>query len=77
MIHRYKIQQDKGQYCLKGCDNGDLTDYSALVWAVRHYGTHDEGCQWQVFPPGSRDCTCGLHAIIGVPNFASDAGVKR
>lgn len=38
--------------------------------AVRRYGTHEEGCQWQVFPPGDRDCSCGLHAIIGVPDFA-------
>lgn len=30
-VNRYKIQQDKGQYCLKGCDDGDLVDYSAYA----------------------------------------------
>lgn len=24
---RYKVQQDKGIYCLKGCDDGDLVDW--------------------------------------------------
>jgi len=28
-VQRYKIQQDKGQYCLKGCDDGDLMDYAS------------------------------------------------
>jgi hypothetical protein len=40
---------------------------------VRKYGSHVEGCNWQVFPPGSRDCDCGFHDIVGVPDFASDA----
>ena len=31
MLNRYKIQQDKGKYCLKGCDDGDLVDYSAYA----------------------------------------------
>ena len=30
-LMRYKIQQDKGKYCLKGCDDGDLVDYSAYA----------------------------------------------
>jgi hypothetical protein len=30
-VQRYKIQQDKGIYCLKGCDDGDLVDYSAYA----------------------------------------------
>lgn len=25
---RYRIQQDKGDYCLKGCADGDLMDYA-------------------------------------------------
>lgn len=29
MVNRYKIQQDKGKYCLKGCDDGDLMDYAS------------------------------------------------
>ena len=31
MLIRYKVQQDKGVYCLKGCDDGDLVDYSAFA----------------------------------------------
>jgi hypothetical protein len=31
MVHRYKIQQNKGEYCLKGCDDGDLVDYSSYA----------------------------------------------
>lgn len=27
-VVRYKIQQDKGQYCLKACEDGDLVDYA-------------------------------------------------
>lgn len=29
MPQRYKVQQDQGKYCLKGCDDGDLVDWSA------------------------------------------------
>lgn len=52
---------------------GEFVRYEDYVASVRKYGTHVDGCQWQVFPPGERDCSCGLHAIIGVPDFASDA----
>ena len=31
-LMRYKVQQDKGQYCLKGCDDGDLVDYSRYAF---------------------------------------------
>lgn len=48
-----------------------------LEGAIRKYGQHINGCQWQVFPPGSRDCSCGLHSIIGVPDYASDADCRR
>ena len=38
---RYKVQQDKGEYCLKACADGDLVDwssYAALETAVRKVG---------------------------------------
>lgn len=28
---RYKIQQNKGKYCLKGCADGDLVDTSSYL----------------------------------------------
>lgn len=31
---RYKIQQDKGHYCLKRCADGDLMDYAEHVAIV-------------------------------------------
>jgi hypothetical protein len=40
---RYKIQQNKGIYCLKGCEDGDLVDYSeyarlsAELAEAKHY----------------------------------------
>lgn len=34
-VRRYKVQQDKGIYCLKGCDDGDLVDYSAYEALLR------------------------------------------
>lgn len=30
-VERYKVQQDQGKYCLKGCDDGDLVDYAAYA----------------------------------------------
>lgn len=35
MIQRYKIQQAKGQYCLKGCDDGDLMDYASHAAIIK------------------------------------------
>jgi hypothetical protein len=66
MIQRYKIQQDKGQYCLKGCDDGDLMDYASheaivhkLEAALREYGAHDtETCA--MFGPQMEPCSCGF-----------------
>lgn len=36
---RYRIQQNSGEYCLKGCDDGDLMDYTehaAIVERITH-----------------------------------------
>lgn len=30
-VTRYKVVQDKGEYCLKGCPDGDLVDFSAYA----------------------------------------------
>ena len=42
MLNRYKIQQDKGRYCLKGCDDGDLVDYSAYAALAEQYASYRE-----------------------------------
>jgi hypothetical protein len=34
---RYRVQQDKGEYCLKGCADGDLVDYSAYEALLRRF----------------------------------------
>lgn len=52
-------------------DTGMLTlvdRIDVLEAALRKHGIHVD-CQWTVFPPGSRECDCGLHALIGVPDF--------
>ena len=38
LVMRYKVQQEPAGYNLKGCDDGDLVDYSAyreLEWALQ------------------------------------------
>lgn len=41
-VTRYKVQQDKGVYCLKGCADGDLVDYSAYEALLRRLDTSEE-----------------------------------
>lgn len=36
---RYRVQQDKGEYALKGCDDGDLVDWSAYEELLRRVGS--------------------------------------
>lgn len=67
MIKRYTVYQDGG---VGEDEAGEFVPWDEAVEALRQYGTHVDGCLWQVFPPGSRDCSCGLHEIIGVPDFA-------
>jgi hypothetical protein len=38
-VVRYKVQQDHGKYCLKGCDDGDLVDWSAYEALLRTVST--------------------------------------
>jgi len=35
IVCRYKIQQDRGDFCLKGCPDGDLTDYANFDAALK------------------------------------------
>jgi hypothetical protein len=46
---RYRIQQDKGEYCLKGCDDGDLVDWGEYAVLQREIERQDkliaEHCQ--------------------------------
>lgn len=42
-LMRYKVQQDQGQYCLKGCPDGDLVDYSAYEALLRRLPDKTEG----------------------------------
>ena len=71
-MRRYWIDSYRGLHPQPGTHSGpgDVVPWGEAVEAVRRYGTHVEGCQWHVFPPGDRNCSCGLHDIIGVPDFA-------
>jgi hypothetical protein len=41
-LMRYKVQQDKGEYALKGCDDGDLVDYDEYAKVQRELKTARE-----------------------------------
>lgn len=38
-VRRYRIQQDRGRYCLKGCDDGDLVDWGEYAALQRQLAT--------------------------------------
>lgn len=38
-VTRYKVVQDKGEYCLKGCPDGDLVDFSAYAALLNRCNT--------------------------------------
>ena len=50
---RYKVQQDKGVYALKGCEDGDLVDYSEYARLER------ELAELQAPQEATGACNCG------------------
>lgn len=55
-VTRYKVVQDKGEYCLKGCPDGDLVDFSAYAALLNRCNTPTKAA---IRP---RFCQCGIIA---------------